>query len=708
MPRKTFLAQFDSPIVLIQPLKYPHAGIITQDNTIYTYDFFTNVSKKIFHLNIPENKSLYCAFDFNHSRLLFGSSENHTLNLIDLNEKKVIRQFDLDQQSPSALTFSPDGHYFVCGTDQGRVLLWRCDSSALIARLHSFPEHNTFYTKPKINYVSVLTINETLLASSGYGGSIVITDYHTQNYMKRYKPGFLKNSALLFYNDYLISGNQEGTLTKIDTKGTIPNQRLTTSHTNIRYLLRVGPEPYAIVASDLPYLTLINADTFKIIHNHYLELDAPISSLCKIDDFLLIGNQSKELLRYDLQHLDYLETLINTKNYAAAYQHCNAEPLLLHSECYQSLESIYAQHLQKAKEYLCNRLTKEAQILLEPFQTVKTKEIAELFKAYSSMERFIYLFEHNNLSAFYGHAEQYPLLQETALYQQVEKIWNGKFIKAQKLMLLNKSKEAQQELQMFATVSSKHPLILLLLHNSDVLREYSKAIQCNDYYQLKTLTQRFPLLRKFPSYINFIHEAGELLDATIQTVHERSFEKAELLLNALSEVIQYESEYYHLKSFYSLAKNLNHAITHNQLRSAYDLIDSHHELLILSWAQELNAQWNEKLERAEQYAIVGNVTAIKNEFMTIINLPERHKRIGDILRTAYHVQLKKLLKTNNESFSVGVHTYCDLFGIDTELHNLIKKAKSQNIILELTPSNLAPKPRDQWLSQITKLPNKIA
>lgn len=708
MPLKTCLTQFDSPIVLIQPLQYPNIGLVSKDNTIYSYDLCSGESTKIFRPTLPENDTLYCTFDPHHNRLLLGSDKSHTLKLIDLNEKKVINQFDLDQQTPTLLTFSPDGLYFVCGTDQGRVLLWRCDSNTLISRLHSFPEYTSAYTKPKTNYVSALTFDGMTLASSGYGGSIVVTDYRTQTFLKRFSPGYLKNTVLLIYKNFVITANQEGTLIKIDQKGTVANQRLGTSHKNIRYVLRIGPEPYIIVASDLPYVSLINGDTFKVIQERYLEIDAPLNTLCVIDTTLFAGSQNNELMKFDLQPFEQLEKLIRANEYAEAYLYSMNEPLLLNSDLYRELESIYAEHLSRAKEYLTKKLIAEAKLILEPFKVAKAKEIAEVIQVYSFMDRFTNLFEQRKLAAFYGHAEQYPLLQETPVYQEAEKLWADKFSKAQKLMFLNKEREIHEELSLFTTVSSKRPLILLLLQNSAVLKIYSKAIQTKNYYQLRNLTVSFPLLRKFPSYQNFIKDTGEVIGAIIQALNERSFDQAKLLLNELKDVVQYESEYLQLKKLHSMANNLHRALIHDQLRSAYRLIDNHPELLLLPWGEKLNTQWNEKLLQAEQYAIKGDVSSIKKEFTDLFDLPNRHGRLGDILRTAYHVQLKKLLKTDTENFSSGIVAYCDLFGIDTELRNLLKKAKKIESAPELSESNVTPKSRDMWLTNISSLPNKIA
>jgi hypothetical protein len=708
MPQHTSLARFDSPIVFMQPLPFPKVGMISLDNTIYVYDLQTREMTKIFRPNIASESTLYGSFDPCHHRFLFGTESSHLLNVVDLDEKKVIMQFDLDQQFPTLVAFSPDGGHCVCGTDQGRVLLWRNDSSTLIARLHSFPEYNSSSAKPKTNYVSALTFSDMTLASSGYGGSIVLTDYISQTFSKRYTPSYMKNTALLLHNDSLIAGNQEGTLIKIDLHGKRPNQRLGTAHKNVRYLLHVGPDPYVIVGSELPYLTLINGDTLKVIQERYVDLGSPISALCPIDNYLLVTTSCGSLWRVDLQPFEHLRQLIQDQEYDAAYACCTDDPLLLDSTLYKTLEETFADRMHHAKIYLNQKMTAEAKALLEPFTIAKSREIAELFKTYALLDRFTLLYEQQKFSSLYGYAEQYPLLQETPIYQKVEKFWGERFTKAQKLMLLNKEKEIHEELRLFATVSSKRPFILLVLHNSAILISYMKAIQTKNYAQLKNITQHFPLLRKFPSYINLIQETGEMIGAIIKAINTRSFEQAELLLQELKEAVQYESEYRQLKKLHSLAQKLHHALKNDQLRSAYHLIDQYPELLTLPWGEELNEKWRQKLAMGEYYAIRGDVPSIKKEFAGLINLPNRQARLGDILRTAYHVQLKKLLKTDPEKFSSGIFAYCDLFGIDTELRNLLKKAQRKEIVPDLTQTHLTPKNRDYWASHISSLPTKIA
>jgi hypothetical protein len=707
MPIKKNLETFDSPIVFMHPHHSPILFIITADHTLYFYDTSTQSREKILHLKVAEDALLLYAFDPHTARLIFGSNQSTILNLIDLKEKKLQKRFELDQQYPTAIAFAPDGLHFICGTDQGRVLLWRSEANSLVARLHSYPEYASFYTKPKINYVSALVFEGDWVATSGYGGNIVMTDYQSQIQSKRFHLGALKNHSLLFFNHAIIAGNQEGTLLKVDREGKYPNQRLSTSLGAILHLQKIGLDPY-ILAVTKQSVALVNADTMKMINEHYIVLDHPITAVCKENAYLYLSTLSGELYQYDLQPLKHLEELINSKAYAEAYRYCEEEPLLKENQIYQMLESFYHQTYDKARHLLEKGETLQAKAILERFEPIKSKENAELMNAFSYMKRFSYLFENQKLSPFYGLAERYPLLQSTLLYQRTEKLWSEKFTKAQKLMMIGKSKEAQTELEPFWSVSSKYPFIQLLLHQIDLLKKYSQAIHAQDYRQLNQLTQHYPILRKFPSYNQLINEAGERISAITQAIKNKAFDHAQLLLSELREVVQYEEKYVQLHQFFTLALNLNHAILHHHWNSAYQLLDAHPDLAILPWAEELEGQWHQKLLQCETYAVQGDLHSIKKELGNLIHLPNRNERIGDILRMAYRIQLTKLLTQDTALFLSGAENYCDLFGIDTELRQLLKKAKREKIDILLGQEHLLPKKWDHWLLYSRKLPDSIA
>ncbi len=709
MPIKTNLTKYDSSLPLIHTLHSDKLGVVTSNHEIYIYDTLTDTNEKIIRLNIRENGELIGTFSPDGHYFLFGTSQSQTLYMVDLEQKNIINRFELDQQSPTAIMFSNDSHYFVCGTTQGRVLLWKSDSTTLISRLHSFPEYTSLYVKPKINFVSAIAFNSKSVVTSGYGGTIVATEFRTQIHTKRFHPGNVKISTLLFYGDTIIAGNQSGSILKIDRSGKHPNKRLSTSLGTITHLLRISEnDPYLIAIGTKNYATLINAETMQIIYERYIETDHIIASLSKDSNTILYAATTHgELVKFDILPLKKLEALTESKSFTQAYLLCEEEPLLKHSDSYQRLESYFQHAVQHAKALFQKGEFAEAKMKLQPFSAPKSKEITTLLTAFSNLKQLNYLFEHQKFSPFYGLIEQYPLLCSSHVYEQIEKLWSERFKKAQKLMFMNKKKEAQEELLLFSTVNNKRPLVLLLIQHLDVFKIYSKAIHDRDYMKLNQLIIRYPILRKLPSYNELIQEAGELITSITEAVKEKKFEYALLLLNELSMIPQYENEFTAVKQFVSKASNLHHAMSNNHLRSAYSLIDTHPELTILPWGHKLEILWQEKLERSEAYAAQGDASGIKKEFMNLINLRGRHERIGDLLRCAYHVQLSALLESNVEAFSRGIRWYCELFGIDTELRHLLHIAKRKQIIPQLDQTLLYPKKRDQWVLHITDLRSKI-
>lgn len=709
MPLKNEISLSDLSVITMGLVGPKQIGMILSDHSFQLYDTEKRSFEQLFKFKFPDDAQIVGAFEPNNRWFALGNSHSNLIRLIDLSTKKIILQFELDGQNPTLLTFDPSGEYLICGTNQGRVLLWRCDSATLLSRMHSFPDYKHYFSSPpKENFVSAMTFHHDKIATSGYGGSIVITDYRSQSMTKRLSPGHTRVNSLLLFDSFLICGTQTGAIIKIDPDGKTPNQRLHTSASNITNLIQISSEPLILVISNLSSIMLIDVEQMKMIDEHYIRLGSPPNAICKDQHSnVLISENNGKLASYNLEPFDTLQALINSKQYAKAYQYCNNEPFLKKSPLYPQLENLFAQAYAEAKTSLEEKDIQKAKLLLNPFSEAKKHEIKALFSSYEQLKRLEYLYTNQKLGPFYGLSEQYPLLKETKLYIEAEKFWSAHYNKAQKLILTGKIHEAREELRPFSTVSSKTPMIQFILMHSAILVSYSKAIQSHDFALLRQLSQRYPVLKKLPSYTELIEEAGELRTAVMEALKEEDFEKGGLLLAELEKVVQYENDYLHLRKFSTLASNLSHAISHQQWRTAFRSYDSHHELSILPWTSKLDAMWQDKLQKSEQYAKEGDIASIRQEFGNLINLPIRSVRIGDILRNGYQVQLQMLMQTAPHEFQNGIENYCTLFGIDTELRALIKTAKKYNLTIQLDPIYTQIKHRDQWLSHITMLPSRI-
>lgn len=420
-----------------------------------------------------------------------------------------------------------------------------------------------------------------------------------------------------------------------------------------------------------------------------------------------MATQAGEVHGFDLKPLAQLESLIRSEAYAEAYRYCDQEPPVRESLHYRTLESLFQHTFLRAQKMLENGKITEAKALLAPFGQAKSKEITALTSAYSQIDRLRYLFDHQKFSPFYGLVEYYPLLCSTTLFEKAEQLWSDHFTQAQKLMLMKKTKEAQSELLLFSAVNSKRPFIQLLIHHFDTFKLYSKAVHEHRFDLLNPLIRRYPVLRKLPSYVQMVNEAGELPNAIVEALKAQHFEQARLWLDELGTAEVYESQHRHLTSFVFTASNLHRALKNGQWRSVYQLLDQSPDLTLLPWAQEIEDQWNRTIRRCETFAVHADVRAIKQELGPLISLPHRNERIGDIFRTAYQIQLKTLLKETPERFGEGVGRYCEFFGIDTELRQLIKISMQRPLHPPPDTQKLQPKNRDEWLLSIRRLPDSL-
>ncbi|MGD9970212.1 MAG: WD40 repeat domain-containing protein [Sulfuricurvum sp.] len=705
MPIQEGLARFDAPVVSLTPLASGDIGIVTENNHIYLYRDQTRSADKRMTLNVPIEKERFFVFDPLHPRLLYGSRTHDSLILIDLERKEKLVRYRLEGQKPTSIAFSPDGNHFACGTDHGRVFLWRNDSDALISRLHSHPEYTSLHTRPKTNFVSAITFNGSEVATSGYGGGVALTNYATHTRSRWYKPSQIPALSLQLYPDRIISGNQDGVLLNIDRHGKRPNLRFAIAGAPIRFLLKIEPDPYLLLSTGDKIIRLIDSKTMRDVHENYIVLEHPITAMGYRDGKLYVATAEGGVHRFDLFPLRHLESLLQLKSYPEAYRYCQQEPLLRQSSHFQTLESIFERIYEKARGLLDQGEIVNAKNLLLPYSSAKSDEINVLLNAFSQKDRLLYLYNNHKWAPFYGLIERFELLKSTRFYQNVERHWSEQFEKAQRLMLTGKEKEAQTLLIPFASVASKRPLIQLLLHHIDTFKHYSKAVHERDFERLHQLTRKHPILRQLSSYAQIIGSTKDLPEKVLEALRTENFDEASFWIREMERIDPENPDSGRLNRFSEEAALLHHALVNKQWRSVYQQLDARPDLLILPWVNAIEEHWQTLIARCEEYAILGDIASIKHDMGPLITLSGRNDRIGDLLRTAYQIQIRALIAQNSAEITVAFARYCEFFGADTEFNALFKQALDRNLPLPELP--LIPRKRDFWVQSARRLPERL-
>ena len=690
-----------SAVIVLKKLKNEQIGLVTQTAALFLVDPDTCALNGRFQLPDFKPTSRNCAFSPDGRYFAFAQYEPNAIRIIDLRTKEVVRSYATQEHPVELLTFDPRSSYLVAGTKTGRVFVWRTESTNLIARLSSFPEYDGTQFKIENTFVSASAFKGTLIATSGYGGSIVVTNLQTQANTQRLKPGKVRIDALCFLDESrLLCGNIDGVVSLIHLDKKRPIQRTSTTLGPIIHLFILPNHHYALAASRYNHIALINLDTMRVTDNTFITVDSPIRSLSMADaNTLFVGMEEGSLQRVSLAPLETFDYLMQNVSYDEAYALSEQEPLLQQRSSYKQLETIFSQAYENALQKLCLNQTADAREILSPFMTVPSKEkrIYALFEAFEYYPRMLELIKKERYTLIYSLIMRFPILQETPAYNTVEEQWNTLFNQAQRLVLTGQKEEAKKLLYPFNTVVSKSSFIRLLLDHPEAFTEFSKALGDKDFPKIKELSKSHPVLQQTPTYRALVTDPETLTDEIIHALKRKAFEKADILYTLLCELV-HSSENKALESFIDKSKKLNALYEKKKLMASYEFVDTHPELSILPLTAKLEAQWMRMIKECESAALVGNVASIKKVLGPLILLKTRSERIGNLLRVAYQMQIKLFLsKDLFDRAEEGILNYIHFFGMDVEMRQILKLLAKRGQQITLTQEQQEHRHRALWL-----------
>jgi len=700
MIRPTKLTQLESKIIALEFLNEERLCVVADNHQVHIIGIAEKNTNKNFQFDSLGSDAKQVAITRDGHYLAY--SQKNYIYLIDLDIQEAIHRISIDVGEIEVLCFDIHGEYLIVGTTKGRVLLWQSDHQEMLSRLTSFPEHTKNMIAPLRNYVSALASYHHLVATSGYGDSVVINNLSTAVVPIRIYPGRSRINTIVFLDENcVLIGNEEGRVVKLFIHENRPHRQVSASIGAIKHLLVLSDKTFALAASTHKDIALINIETMKVIDSHYISLPENIISMSLGNDMLVyIALESGAIYYAKLMPVVLLKMRIENRQYELAYQLIEEVPILKDSSWFKDLEKIFSQYYTKAIRSLLLNDESSAYYHLEAFVRTpsKKKVIQELFYAFHHYGRLQFLLKNLRLNAAYGLVEQHRPLRMTPEFQEIEKKWESFFDQAQKLILLGREIEAKKLLQSFNTVSEKAPLIRLVLEVSADIAVFSKAIATKDYKTLHVITKRYPALKALPSHQRAIEETDVLIEQIMIALKEDNFEDARASCELLLDVPHLVKHYSHISHFIDKAVHLKHTEEAHELRLCYETLDSFVELAILPRSKILESRWQQMTKRCENSALIGDVSDILKRIKNVMPLSSRQERLGALLRLAYSVQLKELPE-GDPLFLKGVEQYMKIFGSDSEMRELLKK---RQISLEAPILE-----RDHWLEFYSYLPEII-
>ena len=651
------------------------------------------------HLN-----SSTTAICFDNSGKFLAFANDKLIHIVNIESKTILKTINADGESIQLLTFDETSLHIIAGSKNGRVLQYRCDGGSLLARLCSFPHEVADRSKIRQNFVSAFAINKNILATSGFGGTILIIDINSRAHKIALKNGRSRTNALCFLDDdTLVSGNFDGVVKIFSIKNKKLLKQIDTPLNTIRQIVIMPNPNYIMICSNTNYITIIDITTYKIIHNNYIEFKDIVTRIATLDEeTIVVTLKDGTISKVKLPTAKKLQSLILHNSLDKAFELVEREPMLQNTPEHIKLITLYNNIYTNATLALINQNITYATELTNMFKKLpsKQKEINSLFISFKHYNRFkvLYLEKKNNLA--YAMCSKFPELKQTPVYKKMEENWLYIFKNAQRQLILGQRHNAKSLLNEYIAIPQKQDMIELILKENQDFIQFIVAVSKKNYAKASSLVSRNKLFKKIPSYTTLNKELDKKVIDIQKFINNGNLNSARKTIDEIKDVIHLKRQ---TNIYYKECNNLEKLQSHyeqNNFKECYESLDRYPLLYDTELGKLLGNHWHDLTEQCETSALKGNIDEIKKILGDLITLKGRRDKIGDLFRLAFHIRIKAyLMKKSFSHAEKTIYSYIDIFGLDQEIKYLRKKyeikSKKKLAITQELEDNRAL--RDSWI-----------
>ena len=668
--------------------QYSGAKIIDNEN------FDTKI--KIIHKELNSETTAIC---FSPDENLLAFANSNIINILNIKTKKIIKVIKTLSEKITILIFSSDSYYIIAGSDTGRVYQYRYDSSALLARLCSFPHKQK---RDNNSYISAFTILNNKLACSGSGGALYLIDLLQTKKEILIKQGERINALCFIDDKTLVSANTMGTISIHSLASTCRAKTIDAPFTNIKNIIKMPNPNYVMISSDTNYVAIADIQNSKIAHSKYTEFETTVSHLVSVsEESIFVALDNNKIINIQIGSPSKLKSLIIHNSLYEAYRLVENEPMLQGCIEYKLLEKRYESIYHDTLTALMNQNKNLAKSIIDILRGVRSKEqeINSLFIAFEQYNRFKLLYLEKKYALAYAICNKHEALKLTPLYLKLEENFKDSFINAQRHMKMGKDKHAVDLMHEYITVTSKRDIIKLFLNRDIKFHTFLKAIDEKDFQTIEELKYDNALFIKAPTYVSLSQTIEKSIKKIDLCIEQNDLVKAKKLLSNFKNTSHVNRELKRLYEKLNNMQNLQDAYEINNFKRCYEILDSHHPLNSTQLGILLNKHWAKLINECEEHALNGNAKGIKTTLDTLISISTRKNKIGDLLRVSFHSKIKASLA--NKRFKNAeniIYSYIDIFGSDNEIKSLMNAYEVMSKkSLAITQEQDERVRRDKWM-----------
>lgn len=624
-------------------------------------------------------------FAVGENRAYISFSHQGMEHVIDTRSKILpLASFGYNQKERvSKAAFSENDAYLITGNERGRTYVIAPDEGTIQAELPVLPD-----------VISAVVVSESyqMAASASFSHHLVVYKLNSFSTIFHQKLPSVIEMMLFMDERTLLAITRQGSILKIDLrKGRIEKEVTLGQNVWPSVMVLSHSKKFIYIGTRESILYALYVKTLDILYHVALPYSG-ITTLNRTQKYFIMGFKTGELLFYN--HREFEEQFIRFIQLKQIKEACLIFQKNIFLMSHRETKKIYEYWLE-TKDTIINLLSRgeiePAQALAEPFMfhpkcKLEFSELELVLPHLISLQRYI---RSMSYAPAYDLATRFPELRKSALFMQLETLWNQSLQKAQILLsrepLLNKE-AAKDSLGAFLDVEEKKPLIENMLKRSGTFTMAEKAVREKHFDFYFRLVAQNHFLESTSLYQKVLQIAERLQHEITTYLESGAYKKALVLADVLHQFRPYQNQANRLKEVSKALILLEYQIEHSLLLEALKTQEQYqlqsHYALIIELETMKTAFYNHQITLIEskEYAKVFS-TIEPYEALSICK-----QSIANIMKKLYIAQLTHAYHEMDAAidWEKSLQNYLQFFKADKLLVEFAKMAQKMEVLQQMT------------------------